>query len=382
MTLLFYDGFETYDPAATSGGLGMLDEIRDVWMADDESDLSGATISIEASDRTPGEQLLQVISGSQTADLGTSRTYRFPLAGLSDEDDLFFGAAFASPDGLNGINEFTTLFLLGDYNGRMLDLRLRGNGDILLQRTNPPGATVTIDSAVGAWNAGQWNYIELYVKLHSSAGEYEVRLDGTAIMSGTGANTSNTGGTRAFEVIFGHVQNKRWQVDDFYVADDVDATATQGAANNTFLNPDTTAGGNLIVQRVRPNAVGDDSDFTPSAAVDHYTLVDEDAEDDDASHVESRTAAEKDLYHFEDLAGDVADIFAVIAKPVLRKTDGGSRTYRLLAKSGATEVDSGTRYPSVSYVRQTYLWPVDPDTGALWTVAGFNAAQFGLEIVS
>jgi hypothetical protein len=179
----------------------------------------------------------------------------------------------------------------------------------------------------------------------------------------------------------GHFQSRQTQFDDFYLLDD------QGSApTNDFLSGPIT-GGDVFVKRIRPEAAGVSTQFTKTG-VANWSDVAEDKEDGDSSYVESKTATEKDLYNYEDISPfGIGEIFGVIAKPVLKKTTGGSRTYRLLCKSNATEDPTGTRYASAgSYVRQTYIWETNPDAalpvGTAWTVDTFNAAQFGLEIIS
>jgi hypothetical protein len=379
VTLLFFDGFETY-------GLGVssIDEMRDVYMHDDNSDMVGAVIDIQSSDRIVSGQLLNIHHNVQDNDLSTTRTMRFPLAGLTTQDTLIVGAAIRAPDGLNGDTTYNTIFGFANVvNEGMVELRLRGNGDLRLDFLNIPGATVPLDSSAGAITDTDWHYVEIKITFrNATTGSYEVRVDGVNVMSDSGVKTNNSAASdRPAIIVFGHVQNKDWQYDDWYIMDD------QGAApTNDFLNGSTVAGGDIFVQRVKPNAAGDSAQFTDfPAAGDNYLDVEEDAEDGDSTYVESKTATNKDLYNYQDLDPfRVGTIFGVVAKPVVRKTDAGSRTYKLIAKSGGNEADSGTRYPSVTYVRQTYIWTLDPQGAGTeaWTATSFNAAQFGLEIVA
>jgi hypothetical protein len=380
MSLLFFDGFETY-------GLGVssFDEMRDVYMHDDVSDLVGALITVQSSDRIPSGQLLNIHHNVQDNDRSTTRTMRFPLAGLTSQETLIVGTAIRAPDGLNGDTAYNTIFGFASIdNEGMIELRLRGNGDLRLDFLNIPDPTDPVDEYVSAITDTDWHYIEIKITFHGSAGTYDVRLDGTSVMntviSGP-VKTNNSSNNRPGVIVFGHVQNKDWQYDDWYIMDDLGAAPT-----NDFLNGSTVVGGDIFVQRVKPNAAGESADFTDfPAAGANYLDVEEDAEDGDNTYVESKTATNKDLYNYQDLDPfRVGTIFGVVAKPVVRKTDAGSRTYKLIAKSGGNEVDSGTRYPSVTYVRQTYIWTLDPQGAGTeaWTATSFNAAQFGLEIVA
>jgi hypothetical protein len=78
-------------------------------------------------------------------------------------------------------------------------------------------------------------------------------------------------------------------------------------------------------------------------------------------------SAAEDLYHFENVSSDDMEaILAVIARPVLRKTDAGSRTGKLLVRSGATTDGTAAFPPSLTYLRRDDVWDTDPDTSAAW----------------
>lgn len=366
MSLLFFDGFETY-------GLGE-DLLTDIDVYDFAQEGTGTLMTIETSDRITDGQLIQLNMSPTPSpvDLATAYGPQLPLARLSSQDDWVFGIALRIPGGGLSATQYIPVFELNDSdNKHMISLRLRGNGDLRLDLLNIPFGTVNVATAVGAvTDVTVWNYLEFKVKLHGSAGSYDVRLNEASVMSGSGAKTSNSGATRPSQLRLGHSSSGPTWWDDLYILDD------QGSVNNDFL-------GDVFVQGPRPNGVGDSSQFDPSAAVDNFTLVNEDAADGDASYVESNTATERDLYQYEDLVdASGATIFGVIAKPVLRKSDGGSRTYKLLAKHGVAEDESPTRHPATDYVRQAYVFETNPTTGSLWTETEYNAAQFGLEIVA
>jgi hypothetical protein len=377
MTLLYFDGFETY-------GLGedVLNEAQDAYNFGDTLTIGDGTF--ETSDRIPSGQLLQYNTGVLSdADKTFDRTTFVPLAGLSSEDTWIAGMAFRVIGGYPGSTGYCHIFDWRDRNNAaMVSVRVRGNGDVQIAFVDPPSDSVVIETAVNAIpDPTVWHYIESKITFHGSSGEYYVRVDGTEIMSDTGVQTSLSSETRPGIMRTGHFQSRQTQFDDFYLLDD------QGSApTNDFLSGPIT-GGDVFVKRIRPEAAGVSTQFTKTG-VANWSDVAEDKEDGDSSYVESKTATEKDLYNYEDISPfGIGEIFGVIAKPVLKKTTGGSRTYRLLCKSNATEDPTGTRYASAgSYVRQTYIWETNPDAalpvGTAWTVDTFNAAQFGLEIIS
>ena len=70
-----------------------------------------------------------------------------------------------------------------------------------------------------------------------------------------------------------------------------------------------------------------------------------------------------------------------IGNGVAEKDDSGTRTIRAAVKSGGTTSDNGSDFALTlnSYVNFQGLFPTDPNSGVAWTVAGVNAAEFGVK---
>lgn len=122
---------------------------------------------------------------------------------------------------------------------------------------------------------------------------------------------------------------------------------------------------------------------TLSGMPENFTQVDIDS----PSTLEYNYASavgDKDLYNFDGLVNVPNTVHLVAMRANVSKSDGGSRTLDLIAKSGATEstgTDPAIAAPvSMGYV-SSYFW-TDPDTGVAWTGAGASAAQGGVEIDS
>lgn len=370
MTALFATGFEPHDPTGTRSALD------DEW--DFVEDLDDADVTIAAG--RFGGQCVDIHCNTGHVATTRSPAMQLPLGGLSSSSTWIIGFAFRPLSTPTVV--FPLLWWEDSEDGAMLCLCTTSTGGLSLRR----GTNLSTEIASYAGPIGNdWMYLEMKVLFHQSAGTCEVRVGASTELPTTpttvinfSGDTTGTSGVRPYQVGLASdgtgSQRPHFQYDDIYILDGTDATATQGQAFNDFL-------GDISVFRVRPNGVGDSSDFTPSAAVDNYTLVDEDAQDGDTTYVESKTADELDLYEYEDLdADEIDEILFVIDRPILRKTDAGTRTYNLAAKSGATTELSDVRQLSETYVRQDYLWPLDPDTGVAWTVSGFNAAQFGQQV--
>lgn len=347
------EGFETFALGDTRADL------------DDLYDFSPFLTTAQIVAGRNGGQALQV-DFDNSRDITLSRVWYIPISGTTSDSTLIRGCAF-NPSAL----PTSTTYLFGFLNSEGEDLctfTMTSSGSVELRRGGVAG-TLLDATAAGALSAGSWQYLEFKVTLDPAAGAYEFRIDEATKFSDSGVNTSSN--TQATQIAHGGPRpaqgNFKW--DDLLLID-TQAGITGNEATD-FL-------GDVFLERRAPDA-NDTNNWTGSAAVDHFTLLDEDGEDGDTSYIESRTAAQQELNNYEDAAGTNV-IIGVLARPVVRKTDAGSRQYKLLAESNATVLKSEAYYPGTEYQRQSYVWETDPDTGTQWTIAGFNAATFGIEM--
>lgn len=318
-----------------------------------------------------GRQSLS-IDTSATVVTSLGRAWGISIGGLTSDSTLIRGWRFKAV----GLPTGDRILLTFDdsENDALVTFVLTSTGSIKIQR-GELGGTLLEETAAGVIVANTDHYIEAKVTFHASAGSYELKVDGTSAMSGSGVSTTATGGVRCYQVWHGAectTPHDAWIFEDCVLID-TQAGATGNEAVD-FI-------GDVFLERVAPNANGT-NDWTPSSAVDHYTLLNEDGEDGDTSYIESNTAAQQELNGYEDAPAGGNIILGVLARPVLRKTDGGSRTYKLLAGSGATVGESDPFALSTEYQRQSYVWETDPDTGQPWTITKFNAATFGIELAA
>lgn len=372
MTMLYGTGFEVHDPSGSKAVL------EDEWAF--FPFLGSSDINIVSGRFSTGPFTGQAVEiHCNAGSVSTTRlpAMQIPVGGLYDGSDWIVSFAFKL-DATPGI-VFPLLWFGDAEDGAMLSLSTTSTGGLSLRR----GSNLATELASYAGPIGtDWMYLEVKVTFHASTGSFEIRhrpstfaaTAPTTIMSGSNVNTTGTGAVRPYEIGLASdgtpTQHPSFSYDDFVVMN------TQGTLNNDFL-------GDISFLRVRPNAVGDESDFDRSTGAVNYVLVDEDAQDEDTSYVESTTANDQDFYHFEDIeAAWVDEIHAVLARPVLKKSEAGSRTVRLQVLSGGTTTSASTLAPSITYTRLDQVWETDPDTSAAWTISGFNAAQFGLQVVA
>jgi len=265
---------------------------------------------------------------------------------------------------------FTTLQngkIIGLYDGSQqgINLRLTAAGELAIYRDNTLLGTT---SGLGLTTT-TWYYIELKVVCNDTTGSYEVRVDGGNVLSASSVDTKAGGNTyhNRFQMV--GQGSGQCRIDDIYILDG------SGSANNDFL------GKRRVVGLFPTSDVTSYRDFTCSSGSDHYALVDENPVNDDTDYVEDATAGHKDLWNHSALSGTGTSIAGIQINTMVRETDATSVGLYSLIKSGTTE-STGTSevIASATYRNLGRISETDPDTGVAWTVAGLNAAQFGVQV--
>lgn len=231
------------------------------------------------------------------------------------------------------------------------------------------GGTVTLGTSTGTLSAGSWNYVVLKVLYHDSAGTLELWINGTKELDLTSQDTLQGSLASASIVDLLGMSGVTVLFDDIYIGD------TSGSDMTDQV-------GEVHIELLTPDANGTTNNFTASPAVSNYLNVDEAAgsSDGDTTYNYSATATDKELYGFSAITNTVDTIHAVQVKARVRKEDAGNRTVNLIARSSATEVDSGQKGMSDTYTWLSHLYENDPNGGGNWSESAVNAAEFGLEI--
>ncbi len=261
-----------------------------------------------------------------------------------------------------------------ENSGDQFTLRLRevsANSDewrLELRRGGMAGTIVATQT--GAQHLGAWHYIEVKVLTHTSAGTYEVHLDGVQLaeLTATGQDTANTGGndTARFTI---HVHPDS-EIDNLYILNDLTAT------NNDFLGP-------IHIDSILPNADGDRTEWTPSSGSDHFALVDEPGTGSIPTDRVTVVAIDtEDLFEYEDLpfiAGAGVVIPGVEVVSMVANEASGSRTYASVLRSDTSESFGGNVVHSATTIR-AYGQILETNTAeaVAWNVADINAAEFGI----
>ncbi len=238
---------------------------------------------------------------------------------------------------------------------------------------NGDGTQLAISSA-GLVFAGFYSYLEATVTISNASGVVTVDLNSTNIHTLTSEDTQN-GGTAVTDNIEIEGSPGNLTIDDFYVLD-----TTGSAPQNTRL-------GDTAVWGILPQGDGTTNSFgtlKPSSPTTSFDKVDDPTPDDDATYVASGVALALELFDMADLPvpGGVSAIHGVQLNHLSRKDGITARIFTPKVRSGGTNYSGASAPLTTSYLYYRELWDDDPDTGpSLWTEAGVNAAEFGVEVV-
>jgi hypothetical protein len=247
--------------------------------------------------------------------------------------------------------------------GVQVGVTFQTNGNIYATRGifNDP---VLGQSGAGTIAAYNWYYLEVKVFIDNSAGTLEVRLNGTPIITVTGADTQAT--SDALFNGFSISGSGKVVFDDLYVCDG------SGSDNNDFL-------GDCRVDAHFPTADGATHTFTPSTGSDHYAMVDEEAPDDDTTYNAAASSSLKDTLEVDDFKNTGGVIYGAQVLVSAKKSDAGASSLCPVVRHNSTDND-GTAVAlstSYNYVRQIYEQNPNGGSPTDWTESDFNAAEFG-----
>jgi len=254
-----------------------------------------------------------------------------------------------------------------------MGLSVLGNGQMMVSRGGVTGTDLWQTS--NSLSPNQWYYVEWYCFIHPTAGENELRVNGsssgwvgrvTGAVTSTDGTANSNGITLGLSNFGGGYNGGSWNMlfDDLYVLDNA------GGVPNVFL-------GDTRIQTIYAAGAGAASAWTPSTPP-NWSCVNESPPNDDTSFVASGTATQRDLYTFTPLAAPPASIAFLQTNFCARKDDAALRQVSASVHSGAADSDATPQTIGSAYANYSDLWQTDPATGAAWTAAGVAAAQFGL----
>lgn len=347
MALIFFDGFDTY------GTSNLLME----WVQ------SVGTNSINT---TGGRRGGGALYSPDNASLNfTSAPSHIVSRSLPSNFTTFIcGVAFES----SGFHQPKNIFMFRDSGTRQLEVGVNTGGQLFVSRNGTILATSTASIA-----ANVYNYIEIKATINNTTGSYEVRLNGANVLSATNVDTQNTSNAYINEVVLGaylaypgSITATTNKYDDFYFCD------TTGSVNNNFL-------GDIRIDAIFPTADGNYSQWTPSTAGAHFSLVDENPPNT-TDYVSDGTIGNKDSYVMQNPPSLVAQtIHAVKTRVAIQKDDAGARSVKIGVRSGTTNGLSSSIALGTSWAYVSHILETDPNTSAAWTASAVDNVEALIE---
>jgi hypothetical protein len=237
-----------------------------------------------------------------------------------------------------------------------LSVRLTSTGK--LQAYDSTNTQLGTDSTT-TLSAGTWYLIG--VKAATGAtGAYEVTINGSVEMSGTGNLSTQAHAQR----VLGKRTNQNSKSVDFYYDDVVIDTVDYPA-------------GNMVVA-LHPNANGSTMQWTAGTGASNYTQVNE-VVPSTIEYVQSVAQNNVALFTFESLpAGTGTTVAAVKTMQRVAEVTSGTTTYAVRIRSGGVNSNTTTAdVGSTAYATRSLLLETDPATSVAWTTAAVNLAEAG-----
>lgn len=281
---------------------------------------------------------------------------------------LIAGFAYQPGTAVAALRDFIGFCDTGFTNATVqITIAVDTNMAVRAYRGTSGSGTLLGTSANNAIAAGVFQYIEAKVFVHASAGTVQVKVNGVTVLNLSGINTKNTANTTMSQFGLNTPTNVGNLFDDVYLCD------ASGTDNNDFL-------GDSRVDTLMPNGDGFYLNWTPTGGGAHWTQVNA-IPPQIATNVSDGSVGDKDTYNFADLTAITGTIFGVAQTLYAQKSDAGTRSVQPLCRSGGVDsagsaIALGT---GANFTPQRIL-ERDPNTGAIWTEAGVNAAQFGQQV--
>lgn len=357
MSLLWFDGFETYtdrnemlEGAYTSVGAGTFDQTN-----------------IVTNNVRHGSRAYQC--GYNSGDGAPS----FRKALGASYDVVGVGGAYF----FNQLSSRGLMYIPMDFrsstNTIQFSIFVDPMGRVVARRTASDAAVATTTQVIFP---RRWHHIEARCKCHLTAGEIEVRVDGETVILETNINTRDDTVTAGIAFV---AANRRAEgsnfgtFKDFFVVDDFFIWNDQGSDHTTFI-------GDRGVHTLAPTADTSVAEFDEIVGTGAgYEAINDVLPDDDVTYIVAdalagsvETASEFD---FADLPATVQVVEGLATIARMRDSGGGGCDMQLSLMSDASEAAGSIHALTSSWAFYTSLMSEDPATSDPWEPSAVNAAQ-------
>ncbi len=223
------------------------------------------------------------------------------------------------------------------------------------------GGAVYAGKTTRALVPNQWNIIEVHLKIHSSSGAIDIKINNIDAFNYSGC-TEYDGGIDGIR--HGYV---------VHYLDDIALNNTIGTVNNSWCGD-----GHLELFKTVSN--GDVNEWIPSGGALNWQMVDEMPPDFDTTFVLTSGIGQRDMYHVATFNGTQKNITIVWAEVVAKDNALGSGILKVGIKTnGTVYLGSGIVLSSVYEVIKGDFLSINPDTSLPWTADDINNIQLVIE---
>jgi len=342
MTIRLIEGFENFGPSGTTG-LTLQTAISKRYVCD-------TTYSTDA-----------ILVDGWGSGVGlkwpaTSGTEYLQMVLMPGDRSITIGFALKTPI-FSGMQYSRILFdtYYAQAQFQHFDFGLSVNGYLLI--TNYAGTDIWISNT--ALRSDQWVYIEIKAWLDTTAsGTIEIRINGVVDSTYTGISAYLT---NIASIVNWYGASADCILDDIYIATSSDGLdGYYGPARVETLHPSDDAGLN---------------DWTPSSAVDHYTLVNT-IPVNTSNYLVGETGSE--LFEYPNTSLDT--IKAVkISSEVLTDATSISQINQICVNGANTYDGDIFNIISTDPFEVQDIFELNPETANSWEPSELNASQFGIE---
>lgn len=352
MTMEFIDGFDHYG----SGSTGITNALAGVYAEFD--------VSVTISNTQVRTGLFSLATGGNT---NAGIHWRRVLSGPQTKVGVGMAIYFTTLPNVN--NNYAPIQFCDAANAVHISIQVNSTGAIEVRRGDFTTGTI-LGTSTTFLTASAWSHIEAAVFFSNTVGTVEVRLNGVTVVNLSGIDTVNTSNvecsqvrSRAFAV---EAQGASF-IDDLYCWNG------GGSEHNDFIGDEK-----CFVTYLDSDQ--EEADWVPNSGVTGYTQVDETSPDGDTTYIEAASIPESGQavseFGISNADSSIVSITCVSVYGMMRKTDAGASTVVQSLRSSNALSDGANRPLTTAYTYYPEIFALDPDTGAPWTLAGFNAALF------
>lgn len=288
-----------------------------------------------------------------------SGNYEGVIFTIPDTGTLWMGGAVKFASGSFG---YSSIYELIDFKNsagsQQCHLHAGPSGELIFVRHS---STQIATSATGVLTIGNWHYIELYLKVHDTAGEVIVKVNGSEVINATALDTQGQTAGNVNQITISICYDCVTYWDDVYFND------------SEFM-------GDIKVVTKLPNANGTYSDFTPLSG-SNYENVDEVTPDDDTTYNTANEVGQKESFTVPTTGID-GEIKGVQYGTYTRKSGTKTAKVKNLARVGGSDYLGDEETLGLDYAYQTTLLENNPDTTNPWTLGELGSSEFGVVVTS